>query len=213
MTSKFAKVRRLLSLPLYDQLNLAELWFYRLKGALIYRRVFKSFGKMSAIYPPMLIGRPGFIHIGDRVMIRKGVRLEAVMVDPKNPPEIHIGDDVVIEQNVHIVAVGKIYVHNNVGIGANSALICSSHPFFDVTIPARVRVDGVNSRIEIGDGSNLGIGSIIKMNVSLGKHVVVGAHSVVNRSVADYCVVDGNPASVVLTYNAEEERWVRPAKK
>jgi acetyltransferase-like isoleucine patch superfamily enzyme len=209
------KIRQVLSLPFYDKLNLAELWLYRLKGALIYRWVFKSFGRKSAIYPPMLIGCPRFIHIGDRATIRKGVRLEAVLLDPENPPEIHIGNDVTIEQDVHIVAMGKLHIHDNVTIAARSSLLCGTHPFFDVHGPVKIsdRLDGEKSFLEIGDGSLLGIGSVVHMNVRIGKHVVVGANSVVKRSVQDYCVVEGHPAAIVLSYNAEEDRWVRPPKK
>jgi acetyltransferase-like isoleucine patch superfamily enzyme len=209
------KIRKVLSLPLYDKLNLAELMFYRLKGALIYRWAFKKFGKNSTIYPPTLIGNPRFIHIGDRVMIRRGVRLEAVLVNPENPPEIYIGNNVTIEQDVHIVVLGRLHIHDNVTIAARSSLLGGTHPFFDVHGPVKIsdRLDGDKSFIEIGEGSLLGIGSMIHMNVTIGKHVVVGAHSVVKRSVPNYCVVEGHPAAVVLTYDAEEDRWVRPPKK
>jgi len=209
------KIRRALSLPLYDKWNLVELRLYRLKGLLLYRHIFKSFGKDSAIYCPMLIRLPKFIHIGDRVTIQKGVRLECVMVDPENPPEIHIGNNVNIEQYVHISAVGKIHIHDNVGIGAGSTLLCSEHPFLDVHDPVKIsaRIAGVNSVIEIGEGSLLGIGSVIQMNVRVGKHVVVGSNSVVKRNIPDYCVVDGHPAVVVMTYDPEKGRWVRPFGK
>jgi acetyltransferase-like isoleucine patch superfamily enzyme len=192
--------------------NLADLWFYRLKGILLYQWVFKSFGRGSAIYPPMLIGRPQFIHIGDRVTIRKGVRLEAVLFDPDHLPEIHIGNNVTIEQYVHIVALGKLHIHDNVTISARSAILGGTHPFFDINGPVKIgdRLDGSQSFTEIGEGCFLGIGSVIHMNVRLGKHVVVGANAVVKKSVPSYTVVDGNPAAVVIAYDPERERWARP---
>lgn len=212
---KLNKIHRVLNLPFYDKLNSVRRVYYKLKGALFYRWIFKSFGKNSAIYPPMLIGNPRFIHVGRNVIIQKGVRLEAVLVDAENPPEIYIGDNVNIEQDVHISAIGRIHIHDNVGIGARSTLLCSSHPFFDVDDPVKIsaRLGGVKSVIEIGAGSMLGIGSVVQMNVELGPFVVVGSNSVVKRSVPGYCVVDGNPATVVLVYNAEEQRWSRPAMK
>lgn len=206
------RIRRGLMLPFYDQLNLATLWFYRIKGALFYRWVFKSFGKNSAIYPPMLIGRPRFIHIGDRVTIRTGVRLEAVLLDVDHVPEIYIGDDVLIEQDVHIVVLGKLHIHNSVTIAARSAILGGTHPFFDIHGPVKLgeRLDGSQSFTEIGEGCLLGIGSVIHMNVRLGKHVVVGTNAVVKKSVPGYTVVDGDPAAVVLRYDPEKDRWARP---
>jgi acetyltransferase-like isoleucine patch superfamily enzyme len=210
-----SKFRRVLSLPIYDQWNRVRLGFYRLKGALFYRWIFASFGKRSAIFPAMMISNPRFIRIGDGVTIQKGARLEAVLIDPENPPEIKIGNNVNIEQDVHISAVGKIHIHDNVGIGARCTLLCSAHPFFDVHDPVKIsaRIDGAKSLIEIGHNSLLGIGSVIHMNVRLGEHVVVGANSVVKKSFPGYNVIDGHPATVVLTYDAQQERWVRPAKK
>jgi acetyltransferase-like isoleucine patch superfamily enzyme len=209
------RIHRLLMLPLYDKLNVAELWLYRLKGFLFYRWVFKSFGKNSVIYPPMLIGHPRFIHIGDRVTIRQGVRLQAVPLDGDHLPEIYIGDDVTIEQDVHIVAIGKLHIRSSVTIAARSAILGGTHPFFDIHGPVRLgeRLGGSQSFTEIGEGCLLGIGSVIQMNVRLGKHVVVGANAVVKKCVPGYSVVDGNPAAVVLSYDPEKDRWAPPPGK
>ena len=207
-------LRRVASLPMYDQYNIALMWLFRLKGILIYRRVFKHFGRRSVIYSPMLIGGPRFISIGHNVIIRKGVRIEAILLDPENPPEIHIGDNVNIEQDVHIVALGKIWIHDNVSITARSSILGGTHPFFDVHDPVKIgeRVAGEGSLTEIGEGSFLGIGSIIQMNVKLGKYVVVGSGSVVKKNVPDYCVVDGSPAVIVLRYDPDTNRWQSATK-
>ena len=207
-------IRRLLSLPLYDKLNYAELLLYKLKGILVYRAVFAAFGRRSAIYPPTLIGRPEFIHIGKGVLIRKGVRLEAVLLDPKHPPEIRIGDNVSFEQDVHVVALGKVHIHDNVTLAARSSLLCGNHPFLDIQGPTKIsdRLEGEKSFITIGEGSLIGVGSVIHMNVEIGNHVVVGTNSVVKRNVPSYCAVAGHPADIVLRYNKEEDRWERPRK-
>jgi acetyltransferase-like isoleucine patch superfamily enzyme len=208
-----SKLLQFIVSPFYDKVNRVELWLYRLKGALFYRHVFKFFGKKSAIYPPTLLGRPKFIHIGERVLIRNGVRLEAVLLDPLNPPEIYIGNNVTLEQDVHIVALGKVRIHDNATLAARVSLLCGNHPFFDIAGgPAKIsdRLEGENSFIEIGAGTLVGIGSIIHMNVKIGEHVVVGANSVVKRSIPPYSAVDGNPAVVVLRYDVEEGRWQRP---
>ncbi len=205
------KIRKYAALPAYDLWNLIELFLYRLKGQWFYRRVFAGFGENSAIFPPMLLSGAKNVHIGKNVIIRRGVRIEAVLSDPDNPPEIRIGDNVNIEQNVHIVALGKIIIHDDVSITANCSIMCGSHPFFDIHDPRKIgdRLADAKSTVEIGAGSMLGIGTIIKNNVRLGQKVVVGSGSVVKESAPDFCVVDGNPGVVVMQYDLEKQGWRR----
>ena len=210
-----SRLGRVLALPLCDQLNFAWLRYYRAKGWLLYRGIFASYGRGSAIYPPTLIGGARFIHIGERVIIRKGVRLEAVLLDPDRPPEIRIGYDVIIEQDAHIVTTGRILIGDRAGLGPRATILGASHPFFDVHSPVKIagRFGGAGSSTEIGAGSLLGAGSVVQMNAKIGKHVVVGSGAVVRGRVPDYCVVEGNPAAVVLRHDAEHDRWQPPETK
>jgi acetyltransferase-like isoleucine patch superfamily enzyme len=155
------------------------------------------------------------MHIGKNVSIREGVRLEAVMIDPGNPPELRIGNNVNIEQNVHIVFMGKVRIADNVSITARCSLLGGSHPFFDVNDPVKIgdRLAGSKSIIEIGEGSFLGIGTVVMMNVRIGKHVVIGANSVVKRSIPDYSVADGNPAVIVMNYDQNTQTWLAVKSK
>lgn len=52
-------------------------------------------------------------------------------------------------------------------------------------------------KVSIGDGSYIGINSVIVGNVKIGKHCVIGANSVVTKDVPDYCVAVGCPARVI----------------
>jgi acetyltransferase-like isoleucine patch superfamily enzyme len=203
------KLVRFLRGPLPEKLNLLENIWYRLKAAVYYRHVFGSFGRGSVIYKPTMLSNPRFMHIGDKVSIRRGARLEGVLIDPANPPELRIGNNVNIEQDVHIVFAGKIVIADNVSITARCSLLGSSHPFFDVHSPVKIgaRLTGATSRIEIGEGSFLGIGAVIMMNVKIGRHVVIGSNSVVTKSVPDYSVADGKPAKVCMKYDAASDSW------
>jgi acetyltransferase-like isoleucine patch superfamily enzyme len=214
--SVYRKIRKFLELPLPNKLNVLQMAFYRLKGALYYRRVFGSFGSGSVLYKPMMLSNPQFMHIGKNVTIRQGVRLEAVLLDPENPPELCIGDNVIIEQNVHIVLVGKIHIHDNVNITAHCSLLGGNHPFFDVESDVRIgnRLTGSKTKIEIGEGSFLGVNAIIMANVKLGRHVVVGSSSVVKSNVPEFSVIEGNPASVLMKYDFDAGTWlnISPSK-
>ncbi|MFM2076567.1 MAG: hypothetical protein RJA49_457 [Actinomycetota bacterium] len=64
--------------------------------------------------------------------------------------------------------------------------------------------------VSIGDGSWLGHGTVVLPGSKIGKHVTIGANSVVSGEIPDYSVAVGSPARVIRRYTAGEG-WVRPA--
>src|ERR1035438_10288381 len=62
------------------------------------------------------------------------------------------------------------------------------------------------ARIEIGSDVFIGASCIILPGVKIGNRVIVGAGSVVNRSIPDNCVVVGVPAKFIGTFDAFERR-------
>lgn len=57
------------------------------------------------------------------------------------------------------------------------------------------------ARIEIGDSSFIGAGTIIMPGVKIGSQCVVGAGSVVTKSIPAGTVVAGNPARYICSYS------------
>ena len=53
--------------------------------------------------------------------------------------------------------------------------------------------------VRIGAGSWLGHGTVVLPGATIGRHVVVGANSVVRGELPDFCVAAGNPAKVIKT--------------
>ena len=51
--------------------------------------------------------------------------------------------------------------------------------------------------VVIGDGSWLGHGTVVLPGATIGRHVVVGANSVVTGNLPDNCVAAGVPARVL----------------
>jgi acetyltransferase-like isoleucine patch superfamily enzyme len=60
--------------------------------------------------------------------------------------------------------------------------------------------------IEIGSDVFIGVNTLILPGVRIGNRVVVGAGSVVNRSIPDNCVVAGVPARFIKTFDEYERR-------
>ena len=61
----------------------------------------------------------------------------------------------------------------------------------------------VERPVSIGDGSWLGAGVVVLPGSQIGKHVAVGANSVVTGILPDYCVAVGTPARVIKQYSPE----------
>ena len=61
-------------------------------------------------------------------------------------------------------------------------------------------------RIDIGNEVFIGGSSIVLPNIKIGNRVIIGAGSVVTKDIPDNCVVAGNPAKIIDTYDAYVEK-------
>lgn len=207
------KLRQFWRASIFAKAQLISTFYYKVKGALFYRRCFKRFGRGSFIRRPLLICNPAYISIGDRVSIRDGVRLEVVRSSDARTPSLSIGNHTNIEQNVHIVCHSRIQIGTNVSITGNSAIVDVTHPFDAVDGSKKIgeRILDEDSFVEIGDGAFLGYGCVILPNVRIGIHAVIGANAVVASDVPDYSIAAGVPAIVLKRYDWEQQKWKRVA--
>lgn len=110
---------------------------------------------------------------------------------------IKIGNNVGISGST-INAATTITIEDNVIIGSGCLITdTDSHP---LTYEYRLVNDMSKtnaSPIIIKEGAFIGARSIIMKGVTIGKHVVIGAGSVVTKSIPDNVIACGNPAKVV----------------
>lgn len=66
-----------------------------------------------------------------------------------------------------------------------------------------------SSPVKIGKNVWLGEGVIVMPGVEIGDGCVIGAHSIVNKSIPANCIAVGAPAKVVKVYSFEEKCWKR----
>lgn len=93
-----------------------------------------------------------------------------------------------------------ISAENHVYIGKNCEFKGKKNIHLKRNVDIPVIDQGIvqkNQKVSIGNGSYIGINSVIVGNVTIGKHCVVGANSVVTKDVPDYCVVVGSPARII----------------
>lgn len=124
---------------------------------------------------------------------------------------IFLGNDVIIGINCTFVYNAEIRIGNRVLIASNVQFYTSSHP----VLPKERLVPDWKEKgttffrtyarpIEIKDNVWIGGGSIILPGVTVGENSVIGAGSVVTRSIPANCVAVGNPCRVIRTFEEEE---------
>jgi len=171
----------------------------RFKSKFYYPLIFGRFDSGSLLGAPSVLAEPRYIYVDSGVTIRKGARLEAVVLHPERPPTLRIGRNVNIEQNVHIVCHHRVIIGNDVSITANCSIVDTTHPSDNIPVGAKrgAMIVDDESSVEIGDGTFLGIGCVVLPNVRIGVGCVIGANSVVTRDIPDYSVAAGAPARVL----------------
>jgi acetyltransferase-like isoleucine patch superfamily enzyme len=132
--------------------------------------------------------------IGDNVSIGYRASIITVPLNPNYKPSISIGNNTNIGDDVIMAAAKKISIGKNCLISYDVSIIDHNHAFENVDIPPLLQGIDEPKEIEIGDDCFLGAHSFILKGVTLGRHCVVGANSVVTSSFADYSVIAGAPA-------------------
>ena len=172
-------------------------------------RRFKHFGRGSIImWKPTTIFNENYISIGEDTMIGPGVSLSAGMVPGQEcltSPVVTIGDRCLIGRGSGIVGHFDITIGNDVWTGHHVYITDQNHGYEDVTLPIS-RQSQPERAVHIGDGSWLGYGAVVLPGVTIGRHVVIGANSVVTRDIPDFSVAVGAPARVVR--RLVDGRWI-----
>ncbi|PKP52930.1 MAG: acetyltransferase [Bacteroidetes bacterium HGW-Bacteroidetes-1] len=156
------------------------------KGSLVRRRTrmdvlpFNQFvlGKDATIEDFATINNGvGNVIIGDRTRIGLG----CVVIGPAT-----IGSDVMFAQNIVVSGL--------------------NHGYRDISIPPSLQAVETKEII-IEDEVWIGANAVITAGVTIGKHSVIAAGSIVTKTVPPYSVAGGNPAKILRHYNPETKNW------
>lgn len=114
---------------------------------------------------------------------------------------LKIGDNVGIS-NSSITAEGSIVIENNVTIGNACKIFDSDFHAIDSLDRLSENSENVSiGKILIKKNAFLGTGVAILKGVTIGENSIVGAYSVVTKSIPDNEVWAGNPAKKIKTLN------------
>lgn len=144
------------------------------------------------------------ISIGKDVCIRPHVDLWCA------GERIAIGDGADIGERCRISIANSLDIGEKVLISPNVYITDCDHAYMSVGIP--IMDQGIvqnNYRVIIKDDAYIGINAVIVGDVTIGKGSVIGANSVVTKSIPDYCVAVGSPARVIRKYDVITNEWKR----
>ena len=124
-------------------------------------------------------------------------------------PLIVIGDRVTATSHLHIAAFDQILIEDDVLMASNVFLSDASHAFHTAEVPYRYQGFFRVAPIRIGRGSWLAQNVVVMPGVTIGELSIVGANSVVTKSIPDRCIAAGAPARVIRRWDPESESWAR----
>ena len=190
-------IDKLLKLPSVFRLKYSSKyyrWLFRKKGI--------TFGSNMSIKGRISVIGLGKIVIGDNFCMTSGEHINPIsaniqasfFTDSPNA-QIRIGDNVGMSST-------RIWIHegltigNNVKIGGGVLLIDTDcHPF-DYSVRRNSNEGTCSAPIVIEDDVWIGAQSIVLKGVTIGARTIIGAGSVVTKSIPSDCIAAGNPCKV-----------------
>jgi len=151
------------------------------------------------------------------IKTRKNVRFRTIpIIEDFNCLLIEIGNNVLIKENFIVRGGGKLLIGDNTHIGSYNLIGCNSeviigkdcmiadfvtirdtnHNFDKIDIPMN-RQGIKTSKVVIEDDVWIGHGAIVLSNITIGQGAIIGAGSIVTKSVAPFNIIAGNPAKII----------------
>lgn len=150
------------------------------------------------------------ISIGNSVTVGDRAWLNVATDDPCGEPTLVIGNGCVIASGSILSARNRIELERDVNVAQHVLILDHNHAYEDIEIPIIKQGITEGGRVRIGEGSWIGHGAAIvcsRGELRIGRHCVVSANSVVMRSIPDYSVVFGTPATIIRQYDPKMKAW------
>ena len=162
------------------------------------RSGFSKFGRRSKIELPSRLDGICRITVGDFVFIGSDSWLSTLPNDELSCESIiEIGDRSSISGHVTISGTKKIIIEPDVLIARYVYISDHSHAYLNRNEPILTQGISKVQPVRIKQGAWLGQSVVVCPGVTIGKNSVIGANSVVTKSIPDYCVAAGAPAKVI----------------
>ena len=190
-------------LKIFNLPTTIRLRFYPRFNRLLFRMKGVEFGRNMTIQGKVSLIGEGRITIGDNFYMSSGEHVNPIISNMQgaiftdNPEaRINIGDNVGMSSTRMLVSK-SLTICNNVTIGSCVLIIDSDYHPMDYK-ERRVSNKGAKSApIVIEEDAWIGAHSIILRGVTIGARSIIGAGSVVTKSIPADCIAAGNPCKVI----------------
>lgn len=122
-------------------------------------------------------------------------------------PSIKIGNRVTAAPTLQIHCVQEITISDDVLFASNVFVCDCQHGYATVDAPFKNQAYWKIAPIHIGPGCWIGQNAVIMSGVTIGDHCIVGANSVVTRSIPPRSIAVGIPARVIKQWDAKSSCW------
>lgn len=171
---------------------------------------------------PRRIVNPERIAMGDDVTLGPNALLIAVTGYPgttmQHPDKrerkqtfdshISIGNRVTSTGQLQVAAMSCITIEDDVMFATNVNITDGFHGFAHTREPYKYQELFRIQPITIRQGCWIGQNVVVCPGVTIGRMTIVGANSVVTKSLPDRCIAVGSPARVVKIWDDQKEKWI-----
>ena len=88
-------------------------------------------------------------------------------------------------------------------------IVDHSHQYENVEVPVKLQEVSEGGPVRIERDCWIGANVFVFPNVTIGRHSVIGANSVVKQDIPPYSVAVGAPAKVIKRYDFNRGEWVK----
>lgn len=162
---------------------------------------------------PIDIRNKKHIDFGENLTTGIGCRIETFpqMLTPLKL--LKFGKNVQLNDYVHITAAYSVEIGNNVLMASKIYISDCTHGSYvgneEDTDPMTLPIDRPLSLKAVKIEDNVWLGEFVSVlpGVTIGQGTIVGANSVVSKSLPAYVIAVGSPAKPIKFYNFESKRW------
>ena len=192
------------SFKLYKSIGLIA--FLRLTIDLIFSKI--MFPKARIIRRPYYIRNEGTFVYGRGFSTGPGLIIEVFGENAK----LEIGRNMMAYHNLHIGALESVIIGDDVLIASGVYISDHNHgsysgEFQSSPFEAPVKRSLTSSPVIIGNNVWIGERASILPGVSIGDGVIIGAGSVVTKSLPNFVIAAGVPAKIIKSFDTEKNIW------